>query len=302
MSETKDNSGDVAVVVKNGKAMTHVRDNSEVETVIGDQNVNIINELETQTTEDISNHLAMTKMSNHTSTTNNNNSNKNKNNKNKSKTKNYNRIERQMSDFEDIEMNDKDSSSLHKDASWKKYVMYTFGVTFRSLSVIDLGTDVYLLSKTLSYNGGDDKEKREILFVTITLFVTIICPYVLSYSSGIKLFLFRKSFYQLSGFYSLLIVFYLFPTGVLYFVFLDLLDVLLNVYRWILLIVFNWGTLEITKLEETLGMCVICDVGCVMYTCEVLAVFIFGCCCRRFVSNVCLFCLFVAVVCCCVFV
>ena len=86
------------------------------------------------------------------------------------------------------------------------------------------------------------------------LYSGVTAPTRSTYSSGIKLFLFRRTFYDLSGFYALLIVLYLFPTGVLYFVFLDLLDVLLNIYRWILLIVFGWDLLQITKLEETLGM------------------------------------------------
>ena len=133
---------------------------------------------------------------------------------------------------------------------FKKYIFSTFSVYFRSLSVVDFITDIVLLYKAST--KGDNKNK-ETLFVCILLFISIVVPYILSYSSGVRLFLFRKTFSHLEGFLHVLIVFYLSPLGVFYFVFLDFLDVILTVYRWILLIVLRWSELRIKKLEETLG-------------------------------------------------
>ena len=132
---------------------------------------------------------------------------------------------------------------------WKKRLMYTFNVFLRSLSLTDFVTDIILLYKVTS-NGTNDKK---ILPISIILFLSIVSPYIISYSSGVKLFLFRRTFEDLKGFLQIGIVLYLLPTGVLYFVFLDILDVFLNIYRWILFIVFQWSLLQIKKLEETLA-------------------------------------------------
>ena len=159
------------------------------------------------------------------------------------------KISRDNSDAMALEMQDTLSKKQINDtASFRKYLMYSFSIVFRSLSVLDLVTDIYLLAK-----AGSNVTNSRVLIITVLLFVSIISPYILSYSSGIKLFLIRRTFDELQGFYRILIVLYLFPTGVFYFVFLDILDILLNIYRWLLLIVFGWNLLEITKLEETLA-------------------------------------------------
>ena len=143
------------------------------------------------------------------------------------------------------------SNTKHIKKKLKKCIFSTFSAYFRSLSVFDFITDILLLYKAST--KGDNKNK-ETLFVCILLFISIVVPYILSYSSGVRLFLFRKTFSHLEGFLHVLIVFYLSPLGVLYFVLLDFLDVILTIYRWILLIVFRWSELRIKKLEETLGI------------------------------------------------
>lgn len=107
---------------------------------------------------------------------------------------------------------------------WKKYVMFSFNAFFRALSLTDFITDLILLYKvtqiTKQYNVNNsysnDDSNNEILFVSIILFCSIISPYILSYSSGVKLFLFRRTFDDLTGFLRVLIVFYILPTGVLH--------------------------------------------------------------------------------------
>ena len=124
---------------------------------------------------------------------------------------------------------------------WKNYLTYSFAVWLRCLSLLDLVTDGIILRKSKN------------IFVSITLFLSIISPYILSYSSGVKLFLFRQTFKNAKGFYKVLIILFILPPGVLYFLFLDILDSILSIYRWILFVIFNWSNLKIKKLEETLA-------------------------------------------------
>ena len=136
-----------------------------------------------------------------------------------------------------------------KDKKWKKYLIYTFTAFFRSLSLIDLITDIILLYKA-SQVASDNTSMMPFV---MCLFVSIVAPYILSYSSGVKLFLNRHTFDDLSGFKFVLVVLYLLPTGVIYFILLDGLDILLTYYRWVLFFVFQWSILDIKKLEETLA-------------------------------------------------
>eukprot|EP01084_Bolivina_argentea_P317425 550350_1 len=82
------------------------------------------------------------------------------------------------------------------------------------------------------------------------LFVSLLAPYVLAYSSGVQIFLYRKTFenVQLFTMKAVLLFLYLFPTGVLYFVFLDLFDALLQVYVW-----FSFGVIGQIKTESELA-------------------------------------------------
>ena len=140
-----------------------------------------------------------------------------------------------------------------------KYIMYTLNVMWRCLSLVDLVTDMVLLYRvTQASKKLEDENEIDLTYTyTVLLFLSIVAPYVLSYSSGIRLFLFRRTFDSVQGFYKLFLVLYIFPTGIFYWIFLDLLDLFFSFYRWILFVFFGWKPLEIKKLEETIGMCCI---------------------------------------------
>eukprot|EP01083_Nonionella_stella_P067517 178632_1 len=95
----------------------------------------------------------------------------------------------------------------------------------RGSSMLDVATDVRLLYKS-SQNGVID--------LTMFLFLTLVAPYILSYSSGVQIFLYRKTFETVKPFTfkSLLLILYLFPTGIIYFMLLDLVDALSQFYQW----------------------------------------------------------------------
>ena len=79
-----------------------------------------------------------------------------------------------------------------KERKWKKYVTYSFNLWFRLLSLIDFVTDLILLYKVMGVEGTTST-KRKIIPVAIALFVSIVSPYILSYSSGVKLGMFYLS-------------------------------------------------------------------------------------------------------------
>eukprot|EP01083_Nonionella_stella_P080038 219730_1 len=103
----------------------------------------------------------------------------------------------------------------------KRFVTQSMTMFSRFASLFDLITDGILLYKASS---------RNVIELTLILSLSIVSPYVLSYSSGIKLFIYRKTFDNLVGFRNLLLILYLLPTGFLYFVLLDLIDILLSIW------------------------------------------------------------------------
>eukprot|EP01083_Nonionella_stella_P014862 41621_1 len=128
----------------------------------------------------------------------------------------------------------------------QKLVSYSLNIVGRWLSLTDMATDAILFYRATVYGKA--------LPLTVVLFTSMIAPYILSYSSGVKLFLFRGTLAELQGFYRILLLLFLFPTGVLYFVFLDILDVLLDLFRWVVSIVFGWNEFEVKQLEEVLAL------------------------------------------------
>merc|ERR1712228_449140 len=91
----------------------------------------------------------------------------------------------------------------------------------RYTALLDMVIDFRLLYKSAESNY---------LFLTVSLFVCMVAPYLLQYSCGIKLFTLQRTFDKLSGFASIFVVLYLMPTGVLYFVLLDIFDMIFSVY------------------------------------------------------------------------
>eukprot|EP01084_Bolivina_argentea_P215564 365983_1 len=126
----------------------------------------------------------------------------------------------------------------------KKMIIESMNVTSRILSILDIYTDSILLYKST---------QNQVLLLTLLLFLSIISPYVLSYSSGVKLFIFRKTFDNLMGLKKILIILYLLPTGFLYFIFIDILDLLYSIWKWILYNICLKSEASLKILEEELA-------------------------------------------------
>eukprot|EP01084_Bolivina_argentea_P191474 328900_1 len=125
--------------------------------------------------------------------------------------------------------------------SWLvKFVKLTLGILTKASAILDAVTDLILLYKA-SNNSA--------IIFTMILFVTLLSPYILSYSSGVQIFLYRKTFenVELFTFKSLALCFYLFPSGILYFIALDIVDVLMEVYKW-----FAFGCINKIKTQQEL--------------------------------------------------
>eukprot|EP01083_Nonionella_stella_P060839 158657_1 len=127
---------------------------------------------------------------------------------------------------------------------WTKAFMFTGYVLSRALSLTDLTTDLILLYKA---------QLNNVILLTIALFISIFSPYVLSYSSGIKLFIFRKTFDHLQGFKKIFLLLYLLPSGFLYFIFIDIIDSLFTVYKWFMYNMLCREEKDIKETEELLA-------------------------------------------------
>eukprot|EP01083_Nonionella_stella_P044270 119260_1 len=87
----------------------------------------------------------------------------------------------------------------------------------------------------------------------MSLFLSIVSPYVLSYSSGIKLFIYRKTFDDLVGFNNIFLMLYLLPSGFLYFVLLDIIDILLSIWLWVLHNILCRNEQYLKELQEIIA-------------------------------------------------
>ena len=162
----------------------------------------------------------------------------------------------------DIESKRKDSSTKTKDAlriknnkkeakkRIEKSIQCSWNVVRRSASVFDMITDIRLLYLSSESN---------ILALTVGLFLSIICPYVLSYSCGIKLFFIRNSSQysridtdntENSALKKLGTYFHSLPFGIIYYILLDVIDVLFTYYKWFQVVIFGTNEREMKQLEE----------------------------------------------------
>eukprot|EP01083_Nonionella_stella_P242260 845191_1 len=123
----------------------------------------------------------------------------------------------------------------------KQFVIQTFAMFARFSSLFDLITDMILLYQAST---------NHVLLLTTILFLSILSPYVLSYSSGIKLFIHRKTFDELVGFKNIFLILYLLPSGFFYFVLLDLIDILLSIWIWFLHNILCRTEQYLKQLEE----------------------------------------------------
>lgn len=119
-----------------------------------------------------------------------------------------------------------------------KFMQLSLNIVSKASSLLDAITDILLLYKAATSDA---------LYLTMILFLTLLAPYILSYSSGVQIFLYRRTFsdVQLLTFKSLLLGLYLFPTGIFYFILLDVVDALLELYKWI-----GFGLLNKIKNES----------------------------------------------------
>eukprot|EP01083_Nonionella_stella_P096780 272139_1 len=121
-----------------------------------------------------------------------------------------------------------------------KFMKLSLNIVSKSSSMLDAVTDMILLYKS---------SRSEVIPFTMILFLTLLAPYILSYSSGVQIFLYRKTFenVELFTFKSLLLGLYLFPTGIIYFILLDVVDALAELYKW-----FAFGVLNKLKSQNDL--------------------------------------------------
>eukprot|EP01083_Nonionella_stella_P267987 905612_1 len=107
-----------------------------------------------------------------------------------------------------------------------KFLKLSQGILAKISTVFDVYTDSRLLYKA-SESGTT--------WLMMALFLSMLAPYVLSYSSGIQIFNHRGTFenIKLWTLKSLLLTIYIFPSGVLYWIMLDAIDVLLEIYKWL---------------------------------------------------------------------
>eukprot|EP01083_Nonionella_stella_P267986 905611_1 len=106
-----------------------------------------------------------------------------------------------------------------------KFLQLSQGIMAKMAAVFDMYTDCRLFYKA-AMSGTT--------WLMMALFLSMLAPYVLSYSSGIQIFNHRGTFenVKLWTFKSLLLAIYIFPSGVLYWIILDAVDALLEIYKW----------------------------------------------------------------------
>ncbi|ETO31620.1 hypothetical protein RFI_05499 [Reticulomyxa filosa] len=97
----------------------------------------------------------------------------------------------------------------------------------RAFASFDLLTD-FLLYQQVRKNGE--------FWLSIVLFLSICAPFLVSYSSGVKLFMTKGTLQHAEGFLVILPILYLFPTGILYFVLLDFLEIILAVVEMVAIV------------------------------------------------------------------
>ena len=124
-----------------------------------------------------------------------------------------------------------------------KFFQYILITMARVLSFFDLITDIILFIRSLEYEN--------LLIISICLYLSIVSPFILSYSSGIQLFLVRRSFDNTRKFSLLKMLFFILPTGILYFMMLDLLDIVLSTLRVVLVFRKGWEIRDIREFEES---------------------------------------------------
>ena len=125
------------------------------------------------------------------------------------------------------------------------FIAMSLGLWNEIAGLTDVITDLILLYKA-AQSGA--------ITFTMIFFITYLAPYILSYSSGVQIFLYRKTFLnvQAFSFQSLMLGLYLFPTGILYFILMDVINALMEAYKWFTFGVANKDDDEVV-IESTVA-------------------------------------------------
>eukprot|EP01083_Nonionella_stella_P090515 252843_1 len=96
------------------------------------------------------------------------------------------------------------------------------------LSLFDFATDIYLIYKV--------QQTPNLIWVLVIMLVSVLSPYLIAYSCGVQLYLNRGVFDKFavkSIWFRFIMLLYLLPTGILYYIFLDFYFTLANFfYIW----------------------------------------------------------------------
>ena len=109
-----------------------------------------------------------------------------------------------------------------------------------------------------------NKFQKSPWFMSLALTLSMAAPYIISYSSGVQLHLFRRTFDQSQGLKKLLMMLFLLPTGILYFVCLDLLDIFVHLFRWIYFVLCCKSLQKIAETEDILAEQVPHSISCIL--------------------------------------
>ena len=156
------------------------------------------------------------------------------------------------------------SSNGNKKIGFRDRIKLSFRALFGWLSVVDWVTDIIVLSRIAQYNSDSDNKEKNVTYLTISLFVSILSSYIVSYSSGVKLFLKRKTLDNLdkqtnknnnSRFFDhLKFLFFLLPTGIFYFMFLECIEIILSIVRLFLILFLGYSMQQLKNFEETVSL------------------------------------------------
>ena len=131
-------------------------------------------------------------------------------------------------------------------------VLASLNILTRSLSFFDLVTDIrllYLSSQSL------------LLPLTVALFITILLPYILSYSVGIRIHFIHNSMKndsntsgeEMLGLRILLNYLFILPFGILYYIFLDFLDLIFTYFKGFRIIFMQDSEQRLALLSDTVS-------------------------------------------------
>ena len=125
----------------------------------------------------------------------------------------------------------------------KKISILFMKVIQRSFSILDLFTDIALARQF-------QKDENEMIYAFVFIVISICAPYLISYSSGVKLFMSRGTFENSEGFFYILTNLFITPIGVLYFVFIDFVDALLVGVDFISMVIFGMNENQLKQRQR----------------------------------------------------